>query len=47
MRTRDSIEAELRLLVALRYSIRERSGQPSGCLIDEMLDERAAALHVR
>lgn len=42
MRTRDNIDAELRLLVAVRQSIRERGGQPSGCPIDELLDERAA-----
>ncbi|WP_204806027.1 hypothetical protein [Mycobacterium riyadhense] len=43
MRTRDDIDAELRLLVAVRQPIREQSGEPSSCQINELLDERADA----
>jgi hypothetical protein len=43
MCTRDDIDAELRLLVAVRQSIREQGGAPSSCQIDELLDERADA----
>lgn len=43
MRTRDNIDAELRLLVAVRQSIREQRGEPSSCQINELLDERTDA----
>jgi hypothetical protein len=43
MRTRDNIDAELRLLVAVCQSIREQSGEPSSCQINELLDEWADA----
>jgi hypothetical protein len=43
MRSRDNIDAELRLLVAVRQSIREQSGAPSSCQINELLVERADA----
>ena len=39
MRDRKIIDSELRLLAAVRRSIREHGG-PSSCLIDELLDER-------
>lgn len=42
MHIRDNTDAELRLLVAVRQSIRERGGQPSSCSVDELPDERAA-----
>jgi hypothetical protein len=35
MRTRDDVDAELRLLVAVRASICEQGGEPSMCQIDE------------
>lgn len=41
--TRDDIDAELRLLVAVRQSIREQSDDPSSCQISELLDERVGA----
>jgi hypothetical protein len=34
------IDAELRLLAAVRRSIREQGGEPSTRLVDELLDER-------
>jgi hypothetical protein len=40
MRDREVIDSELRLLVAVRRSIREHGGAPSSLLIDELLDER-------
>ena len=40
MRTRDDIDAELRLLVAVRRSIREQDGDPPSRQIDELVDER-------
>lgn len=40
MRDRETIDSELRLLVAERRSIRERGGEPSSRYIDELLDER-------
>ena len=43
MRTRDDIDAELKLLVAVRASIREQGGEPSSSQIDELLDERGMA----
>jgi hypothetical protein len=40
MRDLDTIDAELRLLAAVRWSIREHGGEPSSGLINELLDER-------
>ena len=42
MRGRDTIDDELRLLAAVRWSIRERDGQPGSLQVDELLDERAS-----
>jgi hypothetical protein len=42
MRDRETIDAELRLLAAVRWSIREHGGEPSSRQIDELLDERLA-----
>ena len=36
----DSIDTELRLLAAVRRSIREHGGEPSSRQVDELLDER-------
>ena len=36
----DTIDSELRLLAAVRWSIREYGGEPSSHLVDELLDER-------
>lgn len=44
MRDRETIDSELRLLVAQRRSIRERGDQPSSRDIDELLDERLGHL---
>ncbi|MBU8833828.1 hypothetical protein [Mycolicibacterium goodii] len=41
MRTRDKIDDELRVLAAVRRSIREQCGEPSSRQVDEPLDERA------
>jgi hypothetical protein len=40
MRDRDTIDAELRLLAAVRRSIREQGVEPSGRQVDELRDER-------
>jgi hypothetical protein len=40
MRDRETIDSELRLLAAVRRSIRERGGEPSNRQVDELLDER-------
>jgi hypothetical protein len=40
MRDLDTIDSELRLLVAVRWSIREHGGEPSSRQVDEPLDER-------
>jgi hypothetical protein len=40
MRDRETIDAELRLLAAVRRSIREHGGEPSSVQVDELLDER-------
>jgi hypothetical protein len=42
MRDRETIDSELRLLVAVRWSIREHGGEPSSRQVDELLDERLA-----
>jgi hypothetical protein len=42
MRDRETIDSELRLLAAMRRSIREQGGQPSCRQADELLDERLA-----
>ena len=41
MRDLDAIDSELRLLAAVRRSIREQ-GEPSSRQVDELLDERLA-----
>ena len=41
MRDRETIDSELRLLAAVRRSIREHGGEPSSRQIDELLGERA------
>ena len=43
MRDRDTIGAELRLLAAVRWSMREHGGEPSSRQVDELLDERLKA----
>jgi hypothetical protein len=40
VRDLDTIDAELRLLAAVRRSIREHGGEPSSRQVDELLDER-------
>jgi hypothetical protein len=40
MRDLDTIDSELRLLAAVRRSIREHGGEPSSRHVDELLDER-------
>jgi hypothetical protein len=40
MRDLDTIDSELRLLAAVRRSIREHGGEPSSRQVDELLDER-------
>ena len=42
MRDRETIDSELRLLAAVRRSIREHGGEPSSRQVDELLDERLA-----
>jgi hypothetical protein len=41
MRDRETINSELRLLAAVRPSIREHAGEPSSRQVDELLGERA------
>jgi hypothetical protein len=41
-RDREIIDSELRLLAAVRRSIREHGGEPSSRQVDELLDERLA-----
>jgi hypothetical protein len=41
VRDLETIDAELRLLAAVRQSIREHGGVPSSRQVDELLDERA------
>jgi hypothetical protein len=40
MRDIEAIESELRLLAAVRWSIRAHGGEPSGRQVGELLDER-------
>jgi len=40
VRDLDTIDSELRLLAAVRRSIREHGGEPSSRQVDELLDER-------
>jgi len=40
MRDQEVIDNELRLLAAMRRSIREHGGKPSSRQVDELLDER-------
>jgi hypothetical protein len=47
VRTRDEIDDELRLLAALRRSIREQRGEPSSRQVDELLDERGLSSGVQ
>ena len=42
MRDLDTIDSALRLLAAMRWSIREHGGEPSSRHVDELLDERLA-----
>jgi hypothetical protein len=42
VRDLDTIDSELRLLAAVRWSIREHGGEPSSRQVDELLDERLA-----
>jgi hypothetical protein len=42
VRERETIDSELRLLAAVRRSIREHGGQPSSRQVDELLGERLA-----
>jgi hypothetical protein len=45
MRDQEVVDSELRLLAAVRRSIREAAGRsPSTARIDELLDERAGVL---
>jgi hypothetical protein len=44
MRNRETIDAELRLLAAVRWSVREQGGQPTSRQVDELLDERNGAI---
>ena len=44
----DTIDAELRLLVAVRHHVREHGGPlPPAALVDSLLDERATSPHER
>jgi len=43
MRDLDTVDSELRLLAAVRRSIREHGGEPSSRQVDELL-ERACSL---
>jgi hypothetical protein len=40
MRDLDTVDFELRLIAAMRRSIREHGGEPSSRHLDELLDER-------
>jgi hypothetical protein len=42
MRDLNTIDSELRLLAAVRWSIREHGGEPSTRQVDELLNEPAA-----
>jgi hypothetical protein len=42
MRDPETIDSELRLLAAVRWSIREHGGGPPSRAVDELLDERLA-----
>jgi hypothetical protein len=42
VRDQGTIDAELRLLAAVRRSIREHGMEPTSRLVDELLDERLA-----
>jgi hypothetical protein len=47
VRTRDEIDDELRLLAAVRRSIREQGGEPSRRQVDELLHERGLIFGVQ
>jgi hypothetical protein len=40
MRDPETIDSEVRLVAAVRWSIREHGGEPSNRPVDELLDER-------
>jgi hypothetical protein len=40
VRDRETIDSELRLLAAVRRSMREHGGEPSSRQVDKLLDER-------
>jgi hypothetical protein len=40
VRDRETIDSELQLLAAVRWSIREHGGEPRSRQVDELLDER-------
>jgi hypothetical protein len=42
VRDLETIDSELRLLAAVRWSIRAHGGEPSSRQVDELLDERLA-----
>jgi hypothetical protein len=42
VRDPDTIDSELRLITAVRRSIRDEGGEPSSRQVDELLDERLA-----
>ena len=42
MRDRETIDSELRLIAAVRRTIREQGGEPSSHQVDELPDERLA-----
>lgn len=42
MRESETIDSELRLVAAVRCSVREHGGEPSSRQVDELLDERPA-----
>jgi hypothetical protein len=44
VRDLDTIDSELRLITAVRRTIREHGGEPSSRQVDELLDERLAQL---
>jgi hypothetical protein len=41
MRDLETVDSELRLLVAIRRMVREEEGTPNGRRIDQLFDERA------
>jgi len=43
----DIVDAELRLISAVRWSIRQQGGRVSSAVIDRLLDERNQLTHPR